>query len=173
MPKFLAAIPKGLGVTVHAVPTESRRRVYDDSIRNVTFTATDRMPDRELRHNKNDIDKFLTELSTVDSRIKILNDRVTVKDQPDLIARPFVKVETMLDHPDLVNDPDMQKHLKNAKNVREQAVTEGWLQEQEHIYENMKRDFIATKFKRKDLKKAKARDPETNENIYYVKSGEI
>jgi hypothetical protein len=176
IPKFIQALPKGLGVTIYPVPKE-KGKLVDENIRNLTFTATRRNPDPRCRKDMEDINNFLSKLNNIDPRIKLLSDKVTIKDQPNLMKKPWIKLETMLDSPKIVNDPEMQPFLKKAEqekgNIRKVKVTESYLRDMEQIYKKMKKQVIKAEFNRNDLEEDKERDPETGEKVYTLRHGEI
>ena len=174
VPKFLASLPKGIGATIYPVPKE-KGKLTDENIRNVTFTATRRNPDKACRKDIEDINNFLSNINNIDSRIKLLSDKVTTKEQPNLMTRPWIKLETNLDSPNLVNDGDMKHFREEAlkqKGIRKVKVTESYLQDME-VYMEAKKNFIASKFRRGDLEEDPKKDPETGEKVYNIRHGEI
>lgn len=173
IPKFLSALPKGFDVTIYPVIKQNKRQYYDEDIRNVTFNVTRRNPDPTCRKSKEDIDNFLSLLNKIDPRIKLLSDKVTTKDQPNLMTEPWIKVETMLDAPGVKDDPEMQKYIKNAQNVREIKIKESNIAALHKQYERMKKEYVKTKFSKDDVTDTGERDLETNERIYTVRQGEI
>lgn len=168
LPKFLNSLPRGFDVTIYPVA-----KYQDESNRDMTFNVTNRFPDPTCRRTKEDIDRFLTTLSNIDPRIKLLSDKITKKDQPDLLERPTIKIETLLEQPNLVDDPDMQNFISKARNVREVEIRQGQIKGLQQRYEQYKEQFIKTKFHRGAFKDTKKRTEETNEKIYKTIQGEI
>lgn len=173
MPKFLASIPKGFDVTIYPVHKPDPREYYDENIRNVTFNVTKRNPDPLCRRTKEDIDTFLSSLSNIDPRIKLLSDKVTVNDQPQLLVKPWIKLETLIDAPGLAEDPEMDKYISKAQNVREAKIKESDLRILQNRYQRLKKQYLRTNFKKEDLKPIEERDEETGEKQYLVRQAEI
>lgn len=173
LPKFLKSIPKGFDVTVYPVLKPDPRQYYDDNVRTVGFNVTKRNPVPQFRKTIEDIDNFLANLNRIDPRIKLLSDNATIKDQPNLLEKPWIKIQTLLDQPGLAEDPEMDKYISKAENVREVKIRESHLKFLQKRYESQKKEYIRTNFKKEDLKEEKERDPDTNERIYTVRSGEI
>ncbi len=173
IPRFLQALPKGVGATIYPVPKE-KGKLVDENVRNVTFTATRRNPDKSCRKDIEDINNFLSGLNNIDSRIKLVSDKVTVKDQPNLMTKPWIKLETNLDSPKVASDPELEQYRNAAlkqKDIRKVKVTEGYLQDMEQ-YMDAKKELVS-KFKRGDLEEDKKKDPETGETVYILRHGEI
>lgn len=173
MPKFLAAIPKGFDVTIYPVHKPDPRNFYDENIRNMTINVTERFPDPRFRHTKEDIDTFLASLNKIDPRIKLISDRVTTKDQPQLMTEPWIKIETLLDKPGLAEDSEMDKLVSRAENIHEIKIKESQLKQLNDYYQKSKKEFIRTRFKSENLKQLEERDEETGEKQYLVRMGEI
>lgn len=173
LPKFIKSIPRGFDVTIYPVVKEDKKQYYDENIRNITFNVTKRNPDPRCRKIGQDIDNFLASLSDIDPRIKLLSDKVTTKDQPNLMEKPWIKLETLLDQPGLAEDPEMDKYVSKAENVRDVKIKESQLKSLHMKYDRLKSEYIRTAFKREDLKEDEERDLETNERIYTVRQGEI
>ena len=173
IPKFLSALPRGFDVTIYPVAKQNKRQYYDEDIRNVTFNVTRRNPDPTCRKSMGDIDNFLSMLSKIDPRIKLLSDKVTTKDQPNLMTEPWIKVETMLDAPGVKDDPELDSYISKAQNVRDVKIKESQIAHLHKQYESMKSEYIRTKFSKDDVTDTGERDLETNERIYTVRQGEI
>lgn len=173
LPKFVSAIPRGFDVTIYPVMHQDKRQYYDENVRNITFNVTRRNPDPTQRKTKEDIDNFLANLNKIDPRIKLLSDKVTTKDQPNLMEKPWIKIETLLDAPGVKDDPELDRFISKAQDIREVKIRESQLRELNRRYKTMKREYIRTTFKKEDVKKTKERDEETNEKIYTVRQGEI
>jgi hypothetical protein len=171
LPKFIASIPKGFDVTIYPVP--GHRKEFDQDVRNMTFQVTRRNPNPLFRKRGEDIDRFLNNLSIIDPRIKILTEKITTKDQPNLMDRPYMKIETLLDQPGLAEDLEMDKYLSTAENITEVKIKQSEVDALEKYYEKHKGEYIRTKFKKGDLRDDGEKDPETNEKIYKVRQAEI
>jgi hypothetical protein len=171
LPKFIAAIPKGFDVTIYPVP--GHRKEFDQDIRNITFNVTKRNPDPMFRKTGEDIDRFFSILSRIDPRIKLLSEKITTKDQPNLLERPYIKLETLIDAPGLAEDPEMDRYVSNAENIQDVKIKQSEIDALEAHYEKYKEKYIRTKFKTEDLKDENERDPITNEKIFKVRQAEI
>lgn len=171
LPKFIAAIPKGFDVTIYPVP--GHRKEFDQDVRNMTFNVTDRNPNPAFRKRGEDIDRFLSRLNRIDPRIKLLTENISTNDQPNLIERPYIKLETLIDQPGVAEDPDLDKYLSIAQDIREVKIKQSQVNALEERYEKAKNQYIRTKFKSEDLKDEGERDPETNEKIFLVRQAEI
>ena len=173
IPKFIAAMPRGFDVTIYPVAKTQKKQYYDPNIRNVTFNVTRRQPDPTQRKDKNDIDNFLSTLNRIDPRIKLLSDKVTIKDQPNLMEKPWMKIETLLDAPGVKDDPELDKFISKAKDVRDVNIKASDIARLHERYNKMKKEYIRTKFSKDDVEDTGKRDELTNERIYSVRMGEI
>jgi len=173
IPKFLSQVPKGFDVTIYPVDKKQKKQYYDQNIRNVTFNVTERFSDPKFRKYKNDIDEFLAGLNKIDPRIKLLNDKVTTNDQTNLMKKPYIAIETLIDKPGMMDDPIMDKYASKAKNIRDIDIKASNLAAIHKQYEDMKKDYIRTKFSKDDVKDTGRIDEATGEKIYSVRQGEI
>jgi hypothetical protein len=167
IPKLLSRLPKGVDLTIYPVNKE------DEDLRNMTFNVTRRFPNPLERKDKNDIDNFLSILSKIDPRIKLVSDKVTQRDEPNLMVNPWIKIETLLDAPGVKNDPELDKQISKAENVHDVEIRESHIAELHKEYDRMKSEYIRTKFSKEDVIDTGKRDLETNEKIYTVRQGEI
>lgn len=167
--RFMATVPSGLTVTLYSPQVSDPRVFVDKNEVNLTIVANENEPDPSFRRYKEDIDRFLSSINTVDNRIRILSDSVSTKDQPNLLTDWFVKNEVVLDHPGLDGEMD---HLRSqAANVRDVEVKESTLNNMQSRYEEMKKDYVRTTLK--DARRTKKTDPDDNEPIFTVQVGEI
>jgi hypothetical protein len=173
IPKFLASLPKGFDVTVYPVIKQNKRQYYDEDIRNMTFNVTRRNPDPTCRKSMEDIDNFLATIHNIDPRIKLLSDKITTKDQPNLMTEPYIKIETLLDAPGVKDDPELDKYVSKAEDVRDVKIRESQIAKLHKQYDEMKKEYVRTKFSKDDVTDTGERDDETNERIYTVRQGEI
>lgn len=165
--KLMANPPRGFTLRLYAPPKEPDQFV-DENVVNVTIVVNENEPDPQFRRYKDDIDLYLSDIGSIDNRIKILSDKVTEKDQPDLIKNWFIKNEVMLDHPGL---DDMDELRSKAANQRDVEVPESQIMNMESQYERMKKDYVRTKLKHaEDTGKV---DPDTKQKIFRVRYGEI
>lgn len=167
--KLMINVPKGFMARLYAPQQTDPSQFVDQNEVNVTIVVNEHEPDPQYRRHAEDLDFFLSNIKSIDSRIRILNDSVSRKDQPDLIEDSFVRNTVLLDHPGLDGELD---HLRSkAADVKDIEVTESRLKQLETRYDEAKQEFVRTRLK--GTKETKKQDPVTKEKIFTVQQGEI
>lgn len=159
--------PRGFTLKLYAPPKLPNQFVDEETV-TLTIVVNENEPEPQYRRFKEDIDDYLTGIGSIDSRIKILSDKVSKKDQPDLVEDWFIKNEVILDHPGL---DDMDDLRSRAGNIRDVEVPESQVMNMEAEYERLKKDYVRTKLQNvEDTGKV---DPQTGQKIKRVKYGDI
>lgn len=166
--EFMLNVPKGLLVRLYAPQQTDPNQWVDPSEVNLTVVANENEPDPQFRRHKEDVDAFLATVNTIDSRIKILSDTVSKKDQPDLMEDWFMRNQVLLSHPGLDDRDDLRSKAANKRRVE---VTESQLMNIETRYDKAKKEFVRKKAE--DAQDEHKTDPVTNEKIFTVEQGEL
>lgn len=166
--EFMLNVPKGLLVRLYAPQQTDPNQWVDPNEVNITVIANENEPDPAFRKHKEDVDAFLATINTVDSRIKILSDTVSKKDQPDLMEDWFMRNQVLLSHQGLDDRDDLRSRAANKRRVE---VTESQLMNMETRYDEAKKEFVRKKLA--DAEDANKVDPVTNEKIFTVEQGEL
>jgi hypothetical protein len=166
--QFMMNVPKGLSVRLYASEQTDPNQWVDPDETNLTVIANENEPDPQYRRHKEDVDAYLATINTVDSRIKILNDKVTKKEQSNLMEAPFIKNVVLLDHPGLDDRDDLRSKAANKRRVE---ISESQLMNLEQRYDAAKKDFVRKKASNaEDTGKV---NPANNEKIFTVEQGEL
>lgn len=167
--QFMMNVPKGLMVRLYAPQQLDPNQWLDQNEVNITVVANENEPDPQYRKHQQDVDAFLSTVNTIDSRIKILSDTVTKKDQPDLWAEDwYMRNVVLLSHPGLDDRDDLRSKAASKQRVE---VTESQLMNIETRYDHAKKEFVRKKLD--DAKDENKTDPVTHEKIFSVEQGEI
>ena len=166
--EFMMNVPKGLLVRLYAPQQTDPGQWVDPDEVNITVVANENEPDPQYRRHQEDVDQYLAQVNTIDSRIKILNDKVSKKDQPDLMEDFFFRNVVVLDHPGLDDRDDLRSKAANKRRVE---VTESQLMNLEQRYDEAKKEFVRKKLN--DAEDTGQVDPRNNEKIFTVEQGEI
>jgi hypothetical protein len=165
---LMANAPPGFLLTLYAPPHDPNQ-FTDQNVVNLTVVVNENEPEPKYRRYKDDIDTYLAHINTIDSRIRILSDTVTKKEQPDLVEDWFLKNEVVLNHPGLDGEMD---HLRSkAANVKEIEVDQSHLVGMEAQYDKAKGEYIRTKLT--DAVDTGKTDKVTGQKIFKVQQGEI
>lgn len=166
--KLMANTPKGFMMRLYAPQQTDPAQFVDQNEVNLTIVVNENEPDPQYRRYSDDLDRFLSNIQSIDSRIRILSDTVSKRDQPDLMDDWFIKNEVLLDIPGLDDRDDLRS---KAANIRDVEVTESQLKQMETRYDEAKQAFIRTKLK--GAKSTNKQDPITKEKIFTVQQGEL
>lgn len=166
--QFMQNVPKGLLVRLYAPQQTDPNMWVDPDEVNITVVANENEPDPLYRKHQEDVDQYLATVNTIDSRIKILNDKVSKHDQPDLMEDFFMRNLVVLDHPGLDDRDDLRSKAANKRRVE---VTESQLMNLEQRYDNAKKEFVRKKLN--DAEDTGKVDPANNEKVFTVEMGEI
>ena len=135
-----------------------------------TFYCAKVTPHREEQRYEDDLDELLANLGR-----KLLSDKVTKNDCPELLEEPTINMKTLVDSPLLDNDYDTQIRSK-MKNVTRIPISQSHLMA---INSRLQRYRILSSSPRKemdptkDMEETEERDPVTGEKIYYAKFGDV
>jgi hypothetical protein len=166
--QFMMNVPKGLSVRLYAQEQTDPTQWVDPDETNLTVIANANEPDPQYRKHKEDVDAYLATINTIDSRIMILSDNVTKKDQPNLMEEPFIKNVVLLDYPGLDDRDDLRSKAANKRRVE---ISESQLMNLEQRYDEAKKDFVRKKLSNaEDTGKV---DKVNNEKIFTVEQGEL
>ena len=167
--QFMMNVPKGLMVRLYAPQQTDPNQWVDQNEVNITVIANENEPDPQYRKHQQDVDAFLSTVNTIDSRIKILSDTVTKKDQPDLFADDwYMRNIVLLSHWGLDDRDDLRSKAASKRRVE---VTESQLMNIETRYDKAKKEFVRKKAD--DARDENKTDPITHEKIFTVEQGEI
>lgn len=166
--QFMMNVPKGLSVRLYAPEQTDPSQWVDPDETNLTVVANANEPDPQYRRHKEDVDAYLATINTIDSRIKILSDKVTKKEQSNLMEAPFIKNVVLLDHPGLDDRDDLRSKAANKRRVE---ISESQLMNLEQRYDAAKKDFVRKKAN--DAEDTGKKDPANNEKIFTVEQGEL
>lgn len=167
--KLMLSTPKGFLMRLYAPQQLDPNQFVDQNEVNLTLVVNENEPDPQYRRHAEDLDLFLSNIKSIDSRIRILSDSVSKKDQPDLLEDWFIRNDVILNHPGLDGELD---HLRSkAANVRDVEVTESQLKQMETKYDELKQEFVRTRLK--GTKETNKQDPVSKEKIFTVQQGEI
>lgn len=166
--QFMMNVPKGLLVRLYAPQQSDPSQWVDPNEVNITVVANENEPDPQYRLHQHDVDFFLSTINTIDSRIKIISDTVSKKDQPDLIEDWYMRNVVLLSHPGLDDRDDLRSKAASKRRVE---VTESQLMNIETRYDKAKKEFVRKKAD--DAQDEHKNDPVTHEKIFSVEQGEI
>lgn len=166
--KLMVNMPKGFLARLYAPQQQDPSQFVDQNEVNLTIVVNENEPDPQYRRHSDDLDSFLSNIQSIDSRIRILNDSVSKKDQPDLIDDWFIRNTVLLDHPGLDDRDDLRSKATDVKDVE---VTESQLKHMETRYDEAKKEFIRVKLK--SAKPTAKEHPTTKEKIFTIQQGEI
>jgi len=179
MDKFLMSFPAGFVVRVYAPPTEDPTHPLNyvpSNIHTVTIQCNERNPNPRERLHMHDIDDILSRLTEVDRRIKIVSDKVTKKEQPNLLEgkeENTMRVEHLIDSPAL--DGELDYLRSKAENIREVEVRQSSLQAMNSMYSKAKKDYIRSMFRNSEAEEQEERKvfDGRSEKVYKMRQAEI
>jgi hypothetical protein len=161
--------PKGIDAFFYAPDPDPKRRL-PDNVCYATFYCAKITPHRQEQRYEDDLDELLANLGR-----RLLSDKVTKAQCPNLLEEPTVNMKTLVDSPLLDNDYDTQIRSK-MKNVTRIPISQSHLMA---INDNLKRYRILSSSPRKqmdpskDMEEQEQRDPETGEKVYMAKFGDV
>lgn len=161
--------PKGIDAFFYGPDPDPSKRLADD-ICYATFYCAKVTPHREEQRNEDDLDELLANLGR-----KLLSDKVTKAQCPNLLEEPTVNMKTLLDSPLLDNDYDTQIRSR-MQNVTRIPISQSHLMA---INDRLKRYRILYSSQRKemdptkDMEEQEERDPATGEKVYMARFGDV
>ena len=181
MDKFLGSFPPGFVVRVYAPPAEDPTHPLNyvpSNVHAVTIQCNERNPNPRERLHMHDIDDYLSRLTEVDRRIRIVSDKVTKKEQPNLLEgkeQNTMRVTHLIDSPALDGELDFLR--SKAQNITEVEIRQSSLQAANAMYSRAKKDFIRSTFRTSEAeeipdKKFTHADGST-EKLYKVRQAQI
>ena len=160
--------PRGVDAFFYGPDPDPKRRLPDD-VCYATFYCAKVTPHREEQRYEDDLDELLANLGR-----KLLSDKVTKAQCPNLLEAPTVNMRTLVDSPLLDNDYDTQIRSR-MKNVTKIPIPQSHLLA---INARLKRYGILYSSPRKellpkDMEEQEQRDPGTGEKIYMARFGDV
>lgn len=161
-------LPKGIDAFFYAPDPDPKRRLPED-VCYVTFYCAKVTPHRQEQRYEDDLDEVLANLGR-----RLLSDKVTKTQCPNLLEEPTVNMKTLVDSPLLDNDYDTQIRSK-MKNVTQIPISQSHLMA---INDNLKRYRILYSSQRKemdpkkDMEEQEERNPE-GEKVYMARFGDV
>jgi hypothetical protein len=160
--------PKGINVFFYG-PSKDPSKRLPPGVCYATFYTAPITPHREEQRYEDDLDELLANLGR-----RLISDKVTRKECPELLEEPKVNMRTLVDSPLLDNDYDTQIRSR-MKNVTKIPIS------QEHLAAINRRlelykSFCSSPRKcmdPKDLEEQEQRDPVTGQKVFLARFADI
>lgn len=160
--------PKGINVFFYG-PSKDPKRQMPADICFATLYCAEVTPHRNEQRYEDDLDEVLANLGR-----RLLSDKVTKAECPELLETPTMNMRTLVDSPLLDNDYDTQirSRMKNITKIPiDQAhlkAIDDHLQRYRILYSSPRKSMDL-----KDLEEQEKRDPITGQKIFLAKFGDI